>query len=85
VKKDGEGMTQAAPVRSAKSCMEVTLAEDAAIEIAKLSKITGLSAESLLETSIGLLKVAVGAREHGKRIVITTKAWWPIKELVLPK
>lgn len=65
--------------------VDVKLVGEAAYTLTALVEKTGLSPESLLTTSIGLLKVAVRARSVGRRFVVTTKAWWPIKEFVLPR
>jgi hypothetical protein len=88
--KHGDKMAKAEPARypQPSDCahrLEITLVEEAAAEIANLSNTTGLSPETLLETAISLLRTAVTARALGRRIVMTTAAWWPIKQLVLPK
>ena len=66
---------------------EVTLVltDDAAREILQLRHETGLPINTLIETSIGLLRAAVRARTLGQRVLVATRTCWPIKEFVLPK
>ena len=73
------------PAEDDSRVMEITLVDAAAAKIANLSKQTGLSPERLLEASLGLLSAAVDAGSLGRRVVVTTKGWWPLKELELPK
>jgi hypothetical protein len=92
VDKSGDNMGEAsyaeAGAAMAKTCsrtIELKLADEVADTLRDLSEQTGMSVESLLETSIGLLRTAVQARTLGRRFVVTTKAWWPIKEFILPR
>ena len=65
--------------------IDITLVGEAADSLVQMASETGMPIESLLEVSISLLRVAVRAREVGRRFVVTTKMWWPIKEFVLPR
>jgi hypothetical protein len=65
--------------------IDVKLIGEAADTLADMSSRYGIPIDKLLETSISLLKVGLGAREVGRRFVLTTKMWWPIKEFILPR
>ncbi len=72
------------PVVAPTAPIDVTLIDEAAATVNALSGSTGESVESLLETSITLLKILVDSQKTGRRVVLTTKFLWPIKELTLP-
>ena len=94
-KKSGESMSDAAlapmatassaPVQDQGGSISVTLVDEAANTVEALSKSTGESVESLLETSITLLKILVESKGLGRRMVLTTRFLWPIKELMFPR
>ncbi|MGI8742559.1 MAG: hypothetical protein ACR2NN_08310 [Bryobacteraceae bacterium] len=67
------------------NAIEITLVDDAAAEVADLTESTGLSAEQLFEIAIRLLRVAATSDSLGRRMVITTKSFRPIKEVIFPK
>ena len=64
--------------------IDITLVDEAAITISELSKATGESVEDLIGTSLRLLKILADSERHGRRVVVTTRFLWPIKELFLP-
>ena len=64
--------------------LEFTLADSAAEEIARLAEATGLSPHELVATAISLLSVVMRGKALGRRLLMTTKAFWPVKEFVLP-
>jgi len=74
-----------APYQAGTGTISVTLVDEAANTIEALSKSTGESVESLLETSITLLKILVESKRIGRRMVLTTRFLWPIKELMFPQ
>jgi len=63
----------------------ITLVDEAAATVSALSSSTGESVESLLETSITLLKILVESKKIGRRVVLTTRFLWPVKELMFPR
>ena len=72
-----EHKTSSAPI-------DVTLADEAASTLNELSARTGLAADVLLSTSIALLKIAIEAQNVGRRLVLTTRLLWPIREVRVP-
>jgi hypothetical protein len=78
-------ITQMATPAQARETIEVTLADEAAVTVTKLSESTGISVQGLLEISITILKVVEESRKLGRRVVLTTKFLWPIKEIVFPR
>ena len=64
--------------------LEFTLADSVADEMTQLAEITGLSPHDLIATAISLLSVVVRGKAFGRRLLLTTKAFWPVKEFVLP-
>jgi S1-C subfamily serine protease len=65
--------------------IEVTLEDEAASTINALSETTGESVESLLETSIALLKIVADSERTKRRVVVTTRFLWPIEELTVSR
>jgi len=75
---------QIAPIRG-ESTLQVTIGTDALAELLALSTSTGQSIDRLLSISIGLLRMAVNAHSVGRRLVLTSRSWWPVREIVIPK
>lgn len=76
---------KALPQKPNVATISITLTDDAAIELAELSRETGLAVGSLIETSLGLLRSTVKAQREGNRVVLTSRRWWPIREFFIPK
>jgi hypothetical protein len=95
-KKSGEGMSDAATARMASAVsapaparvqnepIDVRLVDEAATTLHDLSGRTGLTVDALLAASITLLKIVIESRNLGRRIVLTTKLLWPIREVHIP-
>lgn len=62
----------------------VTLVDEAATTLHYLSHSTGIAEDVLLSTSLTILKVLVESRNLGRRIMVTSKLLWPIKEVRVP-
>ena len=77
--------TEMATVAQAHDCVEVRLVDEAAATVKQISESTGVPVEQLLETSITLLKVLAESQNVGRRMVITTKFLWPVREVTFPK
>jgi hypothetical protein len=75
----------AAPTQGQEGCLSVTLVDEAAATVNAIADSTGESVESLLEISITLLKILVESKKIGRRVVVTTRWLWPIKELTFPR
>jgi hypothetical protein len=63
--------------------IEVTLVDEAAIQITHLSEMTGKSVDQLIGVSIRLLLILFEAQAMGRKLVISTRNLWPIKEIFL--
>jgi len=65
--------------------LQITLTDSAAQEVRGLSELTGKPPDQLVATALGILRMAIQAKLLGERLVITTKRWWPVRELIVPK
>jgi hypothetical protein len=64
--------------------ISVILVDEAASTLHELSGRTGIAIETLIATSITLLKIVVESKNLGRKIVLTTKLLWPIREVRIP-
>jgi hypothetical protein len=76
--------TATAPDPGSSGPINVTLVDEAATSLHHLSQRTGMSIERLLETSITLLNILSESKRLGRRVVLTTKLLWPIREVKVP-
>jgi hypothetical protein len=76
--------TAPGPGRIPSKPIEVTLVDEAASTLHDLSDRTGQTVDTLLATSITLLKIAIESKNLGRRILLTTKLLWPIREVRIP-
>ena len=61
-----------------------TLDDQSASEIERLSDETGLPPEELMGIALRMLIIAVDGKKHGHKVLLTSKAGYPIRELVVP-
>ncbi len=76
-----------APAKEAPStecALEFKLAGRAAEEVMQLSNLTQLNADELVVIALSLLSVVIRGKAIGRRLLLTTKSFWPVKEFVLP-
>jgi hypothetical protein len=64
--------------------INLILPERAYAEVYALSKSTKRSLTELVRLGLGLVKIAREAHTHGQKLIVTTEAGKPIKELVIP-
>jgi hypothetical protein len=77
------GATSTSPITSTRR-LNINLSERAHTELQQLSSLTNSSMTELIRLGVGLLKIALEARNHGHKLVVTTQDGQALKEIVLP-
>lgn len=61
------------------------LDDQASDEIRRISRETGLAPDKLLTVALRFLFIAAEAKHHNRRMLVTSRSGYPLKELVIPE
>ena len=64
--------------------VNIILAERAHSDLTRMATRTRCSMTELVRLGLGLVKIALEAREQGQKLIVTTADGQPLKEIVLP-
>ncbi len=67
-----------------KARLNLNLSDTARVEVSKLADESSRSITELVRLALSLLKVIIDERKVGNKLIVTTSAGQPIKELVIP-